>query len=297
MQIPNNKLPFLFFHFPSQLSISTYNNLIIQTITMRSSTFAPLAALVAQAIAQDATPVTGNPIGVLYKATLPEKPFFAGADIEGNVKGFISGVATPDGNAVEFTVQFENLPKEGGPFSYHLHAAAAVDGNCTSTKAHLDPFGRGQEPPCDASAINTCEVGDLSGKHGKITSDPFTASFTDIYASTREDSESFFGSRSFVVHYANGTRLTCANFEQKPAPPPAMPSIPSNCTTYTTIATIPVTVPVSPPSGTGVATTSVPGVPGVTPTPIPTPPISAAAAVHFSLPLLVAGFAAAMFAL
>jgi len=38
-----------------------------------------------------------------------------------------------------------------------------ADGNCSGTLAHLDPFIRGEKPPCDASAPQTCQVGDLSG--------------------------------------------------------------------------------------------------------------------------------------
>jgi hypothetical protein len=246
-------------------------------------------ALAAGAVAQDATPVTGNPVGAVYKATLPEEPFFAGAAIEGNVKGYISAVSAPDGNGVEFTVHFENLPKEGGPFGYHLHAAAAVDGNCTSTKAHLDPFGRGQTPPCDSSAPNTCEVGDLSGKHGKITSDPFTATYTDIWASTREDSESFFGSRSFVIHYANTTRLTCANFEKKASLPPH-----SNSTSTAVATPTPSSTPSGVPSGVPSGAPSGPSGPGSTaPPPPPTDLPGAANAVYLSAPLMLAGLAAA----
>jgi hypothetical protein len=267
----------------------------VQTEKMRSFTVLPIA-FAAQALAQTATAVTGNPVDVLYKASLPEKPFFKDANIDGNVRGFISGQAAADGNGITFTVQFENLPKEGGPFGYHLHAAAAVNGNCTSTKAHLDPFGRGQQPPCDPSAIETCEVGDLSGKYGKITSDPFTLTFTDKFASTKMDSDAFFGDKSFVIHYANTTRLTCANFEQMAAPPPAaIPPPAANCTTfvYTTV------VPIVPPTSVPVPTGTEPGVPEVTTTPVvtPTPPVAAAASVYFSVPLLLAGLAASFFAL
>jgi hypothetical protein len=58
----------------------------------------------------------------------------------------------------------------------------------------------------------TCQVGDLSGKHGPITSDPFLASYTDDFASTVEGLGSFFGNRSLTLHFANVTRITCANF-------------------------------------------------------------------------------------
>lgn len=52
---------------------------------------------------------------------------------------------------------------------YHLHdQPVPPDGNCSSTLAHLDLYQRGQATACDMAAPETCEVGDLSGKHGKI---------------------------------------------------------------------------------------------------------------------------------
>lgn len=95
---------------------------------------------------------------------------------------------------------------------YHIHEEPVVDGNCTSTLAHLDPYHRGETPACDASKPESCQVGDLSGKYGKITSDPFLAEYFDLYTSLKPGSPAFFGNRSIVVHYANKTRLTCANF-------------------------------------------------------------------------------------
>ncbi len=52
----------------------------------------------------------------------------------------------------------------------------------------------------------------MSGKHGKITSDPFNATYVDLFTSTNPASPSFFGNLSFVLHYPNKTRITCANF-------------------------------------------------------------------------------------
>lgn len=77
---------------------------------------AVLAALVGQIAGQNAEPVTDNPVGVTYKATLPDTPFFKYSGLEGNVKGYISATANRDGNGVDFSVLFSNLPKEGGPF-------------------------------------------------------------------------------------------------------------------------------------------------------------------------------------
>jgi hypothetical protein len=51
-------------------------------------------------------------------------------------------------------------------------------------------------------------VGDLSGKHGAINTsivgDSYNANYVGIGA--------FFGNRSITVHFANKTRITCANF-------------------------------------------------------------------------------------
>lgn len=97
---------------------------------------------------------------------------------------------------------------------YHLHdQPVPEDGNCTKTLAHLDPYERGELTPCDPNAPQTCQVGDLSGKHGNITGD-IDATYTDNFASLKEGIGAFFGNRSIVVHFGNKTRITCANFER-----------------------------------------------------------------------------------
>ncbi len=50
-----------------------------------------------------------------------------------------------------------------------------ANGNCSATLAHQDPYIRGEIPPCNATAPETCQVGDLSGKHGNITSLSYSA--------------------------------------------------------------------------------------------------------------------------
>ncbi|KEY66161.1 hypothetical protein S7711_05330 [Stachybotrys chartarum IBT 7711] len=264
-----------------------------------SAALPAIAALVGQALAQTAEPVTNNPVGPTYRATLPDEPFFAGAAIEGNVRGSITGQATEDGTGVEFTVEFDNLPAEGGPFGYHLHAAPVVDGNCTSALAHLDPYQRGQVAPCDAANPQTCEVGDLSGKHGSIEAGPFSATYVDNFASTLEGIGAFFGNRSIVIHYANSTRLTCANFELIADAEPSQPPM-SNTTSTTASMTSTMTSTMShsattpgQPIGTGGMTTSAPAGPGATETPLP----AAASVSQLSLPLMIAGLAAVFFAL
>ncbi|KAK1656758.1 superoxide dismutase [Colletotrichum godetiae] len=140
-------------------------------------------------------PFVKNPQGIVYEAILPDRPFFEAGSMTGNVRGIITAMTARDGNGVELTVGFSNLPTEGGPFTYHLHAdPIPEDGNCTKALAHHDPFIRGEGTPCDASKPETCQVGDLSG--------------------------SFFGNRSFVLHFANKTRITCTNFKLVESAPP-----------------------------------------------------------------------------
>ncbi len=56
-------------------------------------------------------------------------------------------------------------------------------------------------------------MGDLSGKFGKISTDPFVAEYSDSFASTTPGIGAYFGNRSFVIHFPNKTRITCANFK------------------------------------------------------------------------------------
>jgi hypothetical protein len=79
--------------------------------------------------------------------------------------------------------------------------------------------------PCDDSAPETCQLGDLSGKHGAITAANITGNhyrcnYTDDYLSTNPGDTAFFGNLSLVVHAGNDTRLNCGNFNSLPASTP-----------------------------------------------------------------------------
>ncbi|KAK2066480.1 hypothetical protein P8C59_000295 [Phyllachora maydis] len=197
---------------------------------MRASTISGLLPILAASVNAQSnatgTPITGslgnasvvetNPPGVVYVATLPATAFTKDLYPDGsNVKGQVSAVASPSGIGVAFKISFSNLPKDTtlGPFSYHIHVMPVpADGDCTKTLGHLDPYIRGDKPPCDFNIPQSCQVGDLAGKYGKITTDPFEASYVDYFASTVDGLGSFFGNRSIVLHLANSTRITCANF-------------------------------------------------------------------------------------
>ncbi|KAI4609054.1 uncharacterized protein J4E87_005172 [Alternaria ethzedia] len=163
----------------------------------------------ATAVAAQGTPapvVMGNPMGAKYVGTLPAKEGSA-------LTGSIEATTGADGKGVKFQVSFAGLPETGGPFMYHLHAKPVPsDGNCTGTGAHLDPYMRGEAPPCDATKPETCQTGDLSGKYGNATETTFSAEYTDLYSATLPSDPAFFGALSFVVHLSNKTRIGCANF-------------------------------------------------------------------------------------
>ncbi|KAK4171829.1 superoxide dismutase [Triangularia setosa] len=167
----------------------------------------------------DATIVSNNPVGVVYKAVLPAEAWFKPAYPDGgNIEGEITATAAESGEGVVYTYKLSNLPKEGGPFPYHLHVAPVPsDGNCSVTLAHLDPFIRGENTSCNPFGPQTCQVGDLSGKFGEIrpeTDGTWETTYTDLYSSTLEGIGAFFGNRSIVFHYPNKTRISCANFEK-----------------------------------------------------------------------------------
>lgn len=161
-----------------------------------------------------ATAQTNMPAAT-YRATMPPSMF---NDLVGtNITGYIEGVGSPSG--VKFTVSLMNLPSQPmyGPFAWHIHTMPVpADGNCTATMGHLDPTNRGELIMCDASQPQTCQAGDLAGKHGGkiMASGNFSTSFFEPYLTTTSGSPFFFGGLAFVLHSTNTTRLTCANFVQ-----------------------------------------------------------------------------------
>jgi len=183
---------------------------------MQIKTFLAAALFAAAISAQNvenpepAAAIYDNPVGKSYSAT------FNGAK---GVTGRLTFVAGDGGHGVDVTVKLSGFEDVLGPYGYHIHdQPVPADGNCTATKAHLDPYGRGQVTPCDASKPETCEVGDLAGKHGKIPDSEngpvhYSKSYNELYASTKEGIGAFLGNRSIVIHRndANKTRLTCVN--------------------------------------------------------------------------------------
>ncbi|BCS25911.1 putative cytosolic Cu/Zn superoxide dismutase [Aspergillus puulaauensis] len=132
------------------------------------------------------------------------------------VYGAITITTRRESAAVQVDVSIGGIP-EGEYLNYHIHASRVPDdGNCYLTGAHLDPHGRGQEPPCTITAPQTCEVGDLSGKHGPAwapAGEEFRATYSDFFLANTPGDEAYYGDLSWVVHGSNGDRLTCGNFD------------------------------------------------------------------------------------
>lgn len=158
-------------------------------------------------------PVQSNQPTVTYRATMPTSMF--NPLVGTTVRGYIEGVGTSNGT--RFTVNLSGLPNQAqyGPLNWHIHTLAVpANGNCTATMGHLDPTNRGELYMCEATRPETCQVGDLAGKHGGkiMTPGNFSTSFVDAYLSTQPGTAAFFGGLAFVLHSGNTTRLTCANF-------------------------------------------------------------------------------------
>ncbi|EEA20470.1 cytosolic Cu/Zn superoxide dismutase, putative [Talaromyces marneffei ATCC 18224] len=160
-----------------------------------------LPSLALSALGQGFThaPVITNNPPTTYTATLFDNP-------STTVRGNVTASGAPDGVGLVFRVNFTGLPANIGPFPYHVHVSPVpANGNCSAAGEHLDPFNRGEQPPCDPSDPATCQVGDLSGKHGFATGTSFFAEYTDLYLSTDPGSNAFIGD--------SGTRLNCGNFQ------------------------------------------------------------------------------------
>jgi len=179
--------------------------------------------------AEDA-PVVDNNSTVTYQADLLDKNTTT-------LRGVLNITGTSEG--VDVVVDFWGFPAPYiGPYAYHIHVGRVPeDGNCSAALGHLDPYNRGMSTPCNYTAPETCQIGDLSGKYGSINSSVnsdghYLDEYTDDYLSTIPGDPAFFGNLSFVVHAANNTRLNCGNFYRlsastpTPIPTPAASTAP-----------------------------------------------------------------------
>lgn len=174
-----------------------------------------IALLASHALAQStpAVKITDNQQGVWYTAELNSGP--------GNLAGFIGILSSVDGTGVRVSYDFRNFNlSDSLEYTYHIHEKAVPSyGNCNSTGMHFDKYGVGDDHVCNSKEPETCQLGDMSGKHGAITFASQTSNnsradaYHDDYLSTIINNTAFFGGLSVVVHRKRDKlRLACGNF-------------------------------------------------------------------------------------
>ena len=139
-----------------------------------------------------------------------------------NIDGVIGSIVFSQMSPTDLTfvnISLAGLNQRAGP--YHVHVNPIVDNTmgkysaCLATGGHLNPFGVNYTLSglCNSSNPASCEVGDLSGKHGYLTN---LISITTQYADSGitlfdGDTTSIIG-RAIVIHFANSTsRWVCAD--------------------------------------------------------------------------------------
>ncbi|KAK3835283.1 MAG: superoxide dismutase [Linnemannia elongata] len=116
--------------------------------------------------------------------------------------------------AIESGLTRELEIQRGVGFEYHIHVKqVGANNNCEATGGHLDPDpAKPGVVPCDPSAPDKCQVGDLSGKHGNLEVTPkgdLQLRYIDAQLKFTGDATTILG-RSLVIHN-NGARIACAN--------------------------------------------------------------------------------------
>ncbi|GEQ69825.1 hypothetical protein JCM33374_g3500 [Metschnikowia sp. JCM 33374] len=151
--------------------------------------------LLALASAGAAPQVSDSPTDTLYKATFNK-----------TISGSVS-FSSKNGSTL-IGVNISNLPSTGGPFMYHIHEKPVpTNGSCAGTLGHFNPYNG----TVGAATPALHEVGDLSGKHGTINGTSIQTSYIDQYVSLNPTDKAFINGLSVVVHFANSSRLACAN--------------------------------------------------------------------------------------
>ena len=91
------------------------------------------------------------------------------------------------------------------------------DGDCAATGGVLDVNECGTTHTCDPTEPQSCQIGDLSGKHGQIMPNVYGgygAEYIDDFIATFSGVRIYIGDKSVLVLDNNGTTLGCANITE-----------------------------------------------------------------------------------
>ncbi|MBW0471012.1 hypothetical protein O181_010727 [Austropuccinia psidii MF-1] len=158
---------------------------------------------------------TANNVSTLRPSIVPT----ARASLKGRsgVRAQFDFVFSVGANAMVVVVHINGLDKVNpkGEFAYHIHTnPIGPDGNCTAALEHLNP--KNASANCDFLKPEYCQVGDLSGKFGKISGaiGNFTAHYIDPFLRFVPEAQSILG-RSVVIHAPDSSRIACGNITSK----------------------------------------------------------------------------------
>lgn len=133
------------------------------------------------------------------------------AVFSGSANGAVKFVPYGKDGTVYIPSNLENLPSQGGPFSYSIRQGrVGQDGSCANTGDMFDPYSGS----ADASSNAGKPVGDLSGKYGTIDRQYLNQRNHDSYVSLDPNNKAYIGNKLVVLFDKDGNRIACANINQ-----------------------------------------------------------------------------------
>ena len=130
------------------------------------------------------------------------------AKFDGDVKGYVSIHPQVVGSVVRVNVT--GLAGHAG--QYHVHRFPVLNGNCSTTGGHFNPFRVTRRSSGTNTSSDQFEAGDLSGMFGSLAKRE-SAVFTAFSRNLATNGMYGVLGRSIVIHHVNKSRWQCATFE------------------------------------------------------------------------------------